>query len=752
MAIATELNIDTAATADQMFDAIFGEGIQLVAGTALYSGDAASSGIYSGALTTIPGIVPSDSGVILSTGNVTDFTNSSGTTNTNVSGGTGVDMLGGIDGDAQLDAVSGQATFDGAILTADFIPDGDTLTMQFVFASEEYPEYVNGGVNDSFGVWINGQFVEATISVAGNVSIDSVNQGANQNLYRDNTADQFNTEMDGITYVLSFKAQVNAGQVNSIKIGIADGGDAIFDSNLLIMGNSIQTVALAMDDTVSLTANSSRTFDLLGNDRSTDESPLQITQINGQNVVAGQTIVLITGQSVRLNADGTVTVFSNGTLNDENFTYTVSNGSETDVGYVTIHTTAIMAPDGIVEGSTGDDVIDASYLGDPDGDLIDNNDATGFGGTIGQDDYILAGAGNDQVTAGAGNDQIYAVSGADTVFGGSGDDLAYLGEGNDVFGSGGADESGNDTLYGEAGDDSLTGGAGNDLIYGGSGDDTINMGSGTDTVSGGTGNDSIVVDANATGGLVDGGENPGDYDVLDLSAWGFSGTNILYNDLDPESGTVEFLDGTGAVVSTLAFQNIEKVVACFTPGSQVLTIDGEVPVEDLALGDLVLTRDNGYQPIRWIGRRDLPEQALIANPRFNPVLIRAGALPDGTPARDMLVSPQHRILICDSRADLMFGESEVLIAAIHLLGREGVTRPRPPGISYIHFMFDQHEIVLADGAWSESFQPGLQTLAGLDRDQRDEILALFPELVTPSRYPAARQTLKIKETRVLLAP
>lgn len=159
MAIATELNIDTAATADQMFDAIFGEGIQLVAGTALYSGDAASSGIYSGALTTIPGVVPSDSGVILSTGRATDFTNSSGTTNTNVSGGTGVDMLGGIDGDAQLDAVSGQATFDGAILTADFIPDGDTLTMQFVFASEEYPEYVNGGVNDSFGVWINGQFV-----------------------------------------------------------------------------------------------------------------------------------------------------------------------------------------------------------------------------------------------------------------------------------------------------------------------------------------------------------------------------------------------------------------------------------------------------------------------------------------------------------------------------------------------------------------------------------------------------------------
>ena len=140
MAIATELNINTAATALDMANAIFGNGVTVVSAT--YTGAAVSSGIYTGALTTIPGVVPTDSGVILSTGNVTDFTNSSGTTDTNTSAGWSTDTA-GVDGDAQLNAVAGVPTFDAAILTANFIPDGDILTMQFVFSSEEYPEYVN---------------------------------------------------------------------------------------------------------------------------------------------------------------------------------------------------------------------------------------------------------------------------------------------------------------------------------------------------------------------------------------------------------------------------------------------------------------------------------------------------------------------------------------------------------------------------------------------------------------------------------
>ena len=178
---------------------------------------------------------------------------------------------------------------------------------------------------------------------------------------------------------------------------------------------------------------------------------------------------------------------------------------------------------------------------------------------------------------------------------------------------------------------------------------------------------------------------------------------------------------------------------------------GEVAVEDLAPGDRVLTRDNGFQTIRWAGRRDLSHAELIVEPRFNPVFIAAGALGDGLPERDMMVSPQHRMLITGPRAELLFGEHEVLVAAKHLVGIPGVEQRVSKGISYIHILFDQHEIVRADGAWSESFQPGDQTLEGLGAEQRAEILALFPELaVDTAAYPAARMTLKAREAKVLM--
>lgn len=535
MAIANELTINTTASALDMAQAIFGSGITVV--SADYSGDTSASGIYSGALSTIPGVVSADSGVILSTGNVATFTNSSGTTDTNMASGTGVDLAGGVDGDAQLNAVSGQATFDGTILTADFIPTGDMLTMQFVFSSEEYPEYVNGGVNDSFGVWVNGQFVEATISIAGNISIDSVNQSSNQNLYRDNTADQFNTEMDGFTYVLSFKAPVTAGEVNTIKIGIADGGDAIYDSNLLIMGDSIQTYALAMDDTVQLTANSSRTFDILANDRDLTNGGLTITQINGTDVVAGQTVTLGTGEQVRLNADGTVTVFSDGDIGTNTLSYSITDSAgNTDVGYLFVKTVAAAGPDGIVEGTAGADLIDGTYLGDPDGDRVDANDGQGVSGTVGDADYIMAGAGNDTVTAGAGNDIIYGGTGDDSVSGGTGDDWGALGAGNDRFTD---DGTGNDTVYGEAGDDLLIGGDGADQLYGGIHNDTLSGGAGSDTLEGGDGSDSFLISDDDQADSILGGEVRGDQDLL---SFGNSVTNngVTITATGNEAGTYAY--------------------------------------------------------------------------------------------------------------------------------------------------------------------------------------------------------------------
>ena len=582
MATATELNINASASAMDMATEIFGNGVQVVSAT--FTGDPLSSGTYTGATTTIPGVVPSDSGVILSTGHVASFTNSSGTTNTNIAANTGTNTA-GVDGNAQLFAVAGVATFDGAILDASFIPDGDYLTMQFVFTSEEYPEYVNQGVNDAFGVWVNGQFVPVSITVAGNVSIDTVNQGTNTNLYVDNTADAFNTEMDGFTYVLSLKAAVNAGQINTIRIGVADGGDSIFDSNLLIMGNSLQTYALAFDDEVQLTANSSRTFDLLANDTDLTDSGLTITQINGVTVVPGQTVTLATGEQVTLNANGTVTIVSDGSVGASNLTYTIVDGAgNTDTGFVTINTVAGLGPDGIVEGTASNDVIATGYAGDPDGDLIDANDALGAGGTTGDGDYILAGGGADQITSGAGADMIYAGADNDTVDGGIGNDTAWLGSGDDVFTAG----AGADSVFGDQGDDAIATGADADIAYGGTGNDTLTGDAGADTLYGGGGADLLAGGTEAdlmsggddadtfhggAGDVVDGGEGGTDSDTL-VATGVYS---VAFDPTNSENGTITFVDN-----STLTFTNIENLV--LNGGNPDGTVWGENTGEVMDVG------------------------------------------------------------------------------------------------------------------------------------------------------------------------
>ncbi|MEH6831508.1 MAG: choice-of-anchor L domain-containing protein, partial [Sulfitobacter sp.] len=153
---ATELAIDTSADALTLATTIFGNGVTV--GTATLTGAVAASATYSGADATLGSIAPADEGIILSTGNAADFTNSSGTTDTNISdAGANTDHSGA--GDTELGAVTGQTTFDAVVLEATFTPDGDYITMLFTFSSEEYLEYVNGGVNDAFGVWVNGTYV-----------------------------------------------------------------------------------------------------------------------------------------------------------------------------------------------------------------------------------------------------------------------------------------------------------------------------------------------------------------------------------------------------------------------------------------------------------------------------------------------------------------------------------------------------------------------------------------------------------------
>lgn len=303
-----------------------------------------------------------------------------------------------------------------------------------------------------------------------------------------------------------------------------------------------------------------------------------------------------------------------------------------------------------------------------------------------------------------------------------------------------------------AGNDLIEGGAGDDLIYGGLGDDTLAGNDGADQLFGGDGRDVFL---GSTGDLVDGGEGGDDFDTLDLSGSSLPGGSLTvnYDDLNPENGQVVYRDASGTIVDTLDFSNIENVVPCFAAGTLIKTLAGELPADEILPGDMVLTRDAGYQPVRWVGARSLSAAQLCARPDLQPVTITAGALGKSQPERDLIVSPQHRMLVCHPQTQLWFGADEVLAAAVHLTCLDGVAQRVPQdGVTYVHLMFDDHQIINGDGAWSESFQPGRQTLDGMDAAQRDEIFSLFPELrgTTAERaYPAARATLKAYEARVL---
>ena len=519
-----ELNYDTNASAMQMANTIFGDGVTVESAT--YSGANNSSAIYSNGDTVAGNVTPGDTGVILSTGNAGSFTNNSWQSNqsTQTSSNTS-----GPNNDSDFNAIAGTNTYDASFLVVDFTPTDDVMTMQFVFSSEEYPEFSNSIYNDMVGVWINGTHVPLSIS-SSPTAIGSVNQGNNINLYNDNTSDQFNTEMDGFTVTMTLTIPVIVGQVNTIKIGIADVADSNYDSNLLIAANSVQTELVAVQDFVTMQDSVTKTVDVLGNDIDNTGGTLTITHINGNPVVAGQTITLTTGQTVTLNADGTFDITTDSDFETSSFTYEVesTDGSgnvlETDVGFVTVET-----------------------------------------------------------------------------------------------------------------------------------------------------------------------------------------------------------------------------IPCFVAGTMIETAQGARAVETLTAGDMVLTRDDGIQPLRWIGRRKVAAVGKLA-----PVHIRANALGSHGALK---LSPQHRVLIKDVLAELMFGHAEVLVAAKDLVNDHSIRRAPGGEVEYVHLLFDQHQVIFSEGLETESFLPGPQTTQMFEADVREEICTIFPELdlATGAGYgPAARPMLRRFEAEALL--
>ncbi|MES2433973.1 MAG: Hint domain-containing protein [Pseudomonadota bacterium] len=208
---------------------------------------------------------------------------------------------------------------------------------------------------------------------------------------------------------------------------------------------------------------------------------------------------------------------------------------------------------------------------------------------------------------------------------------------------------------------------------------------------------------------------------------------------------LQFVQNNALLTMNLTAGGVVPFVPCFTTGTMIMTRKGEVAVEDLRAGDEVLTVDNGFRPIRWIGSRSLSTRQLQLAPQLRPIRIEIGALGNGLPLRPLEVSPQHRCLIRSQIAQRMVGAREVLAAAKHLLSVEGVSVVETDApVTYFHVLLDSHELLISNGAATESFFIGPVGISSMSAADRLEILSLFPELHTEEAHhvmPPARKFL-----------
>ncbi|MFK7881322.1 Hint domain-containing protein [Roseobacter sp.] len=186
-------------------------------------------------------------------------------------------------------------------------------------------------------------------------------------------------------------------------------------------------------------------------------------------------------------------------------------------------------------------------------------------------------------------------------------------------------------------------------------------------------------------------------------------------------------------------------VVCYAPGTMIDTPDGPRAVETLRLGDLVMTLDHGPKPIRWTHSGDHPLEEAEVDAK--PVLIKAGALGRNLPAHDLIVSPQHRILVGEA------GQLHKVFATVALAPAKSLTKV--PGIrhmkgnskiTWIHFACDRHEVVTANGCLSESLLLGPMVVNGLSPDERRALADIFGPAPTPDAAlngPPARECLTV---------
>lgn len=164
------------------------------------------------------------------------------------------------------------------------------------------------------------------------------------------------------------------------------------------------------------------------------------------------------------------------------------------------------------------------------------------------------------------------------------------------------------------------------------------------------------------------------------------------------------------------------------PPVYISTSDGDRPLSEVKIGNEVLTRSNGLQPVIWVGRVMLDWDQLRDKPHLRPVVIRKGALGNGLPEDDITLPPMHRLVV--SRRDMTrkFEAKQVLVNAKSLAGSNGVFEANAMGVTYTHLQFSRSQIIQANGVWVEAFNPFDKLRGAGFEAQREELFDLFPGL------------------------
>ena len=499
---------------------------------------------------------------------------------------------------------------------------------------------------------------------------------------------------------INFTPTSNFTGTTTVTYTVTDGAGGTDSATVTVTVNNVNDAPVAENDTVTISEDSTLTIDPRDNDSDVDGDDLTITTVTAPD------------GTVVINSDGTITFTPTSNFTGTTtVTYTITDGQGgTDSATMTIDFVPVNdapvadddTPTSTIEEDVPTDVTVLPNDSDVDGDSLTVTDASTPDGSV-----VINSDGTIEFTPTSN------FTGTTTI--------TYT------------------VTDGEGGTDSATATVTvtpvNDAPVGVTDTSTISVPGGTTTV------DVLPNDSDVDGD---------DLTVTDASS--ADGSVVVNSDgtltFDPESG----FTGTATVTYTLSdgeggtdTATLEVTVICFARGTMITMADGSTQaVEDIAAGAMVETMDHGAQELRWIGSRTVAAKGHLA-----PIMIKEGAM--GNDA-DLRVSPQHRMLVEGWKAELLFGEDQVLASAKHLVNGDNIYVDEGGEVEYFHMLFDAHEIVYANGAPSESFHPGELGMGSMAEESREEILELFPELRNDNTAygPSARTSLKAGEAKVLV--